>query len=47
MTSFRGQANKAKNDITRRQANSTGMPLNQKVNKVEELTYLSINMALK
>jgi hypothetical protein len=30
-----------KNDITWGQANSTSVPANQKVNKPEELTYLS------
>ncbi len=33
-----------KNDITQGQANSTSMPYNQKVNKADELTYLSINI---
>ncbi len=44
MTLFRGQISWAKTDITWRQANSTSMPFNQKVNKAEELTYLSINV---
>ncbi len=35
-----------KNDVTWGQANSTGMPPDLKVNKVYELTYLSINMFL-
>jgi hypothetical protein len=33
-----------KNDITWGQANSTGVPPNQKVNKAEELTYISTNI---
>jgi hypothetical protein len=31
-------------DITLEQANSSGMPPDQKVNKAEELTYLSTNI---
>ncbi len=34
------------NGIPRGQASSTGMPPNQTVNKVEELTHLSINIEL-
>ncbi len=33
-------------DITWGQTNITGMPLDQNVNKAEELTYLSTNIAL-
>jgi hypothetical protein len=39
MESFRGQAGREKNDITRgsgKHANSTGVPPNQKVNKAED-----------
>jgi len=39
MTSFRVHGSLAKNDIIWEQANSTGVPPNQKVNKAEELTY--------
>jgi hypothetical protein len=42
--SFRGQASWAKMTSLWGQANSTGMPPDQKVNKAEELTYLSANI---
>ncbi len=45
MMSFRGAGKLGKNDVTWGQANSTGMPPNHKVNKAEEPTYLSMNMA--
>jgi len=35
------------NDVTQEQAKSTGMPPNKKVNKAEELTYLSTNIGVK
>jgi hypothetical protein len=36
----RGAGKLGKNDVTMPEANSTGMPPDQKVNKDEELTYL-------
>ncbi len=42
-----GAGKKGKNDGTRGQADSTGMPPKQKVNKAEELTYLSINFGTR
>ncbi len=35
------------NDISLGQANSNGMPPNQKTNEAEELTYLSRNTGVK
>jgi hypothetical protein len=46
MMSFRGQANWAKMTSPWGLAISTGKPPNQKVNKVEELTHLSMNIAV-
>jgi hypothetical protein len=46
MTSFSGQSGWAKNDVTWRQANSTGMPPDQKVNKAKELHHVSINIEI-
>ncbi len=45
--SFRGQDWLGKNDVTSGQANSTDMPPppTNNVNKAEELTYLSTNIA--
>ncbi len=42
-----GEGWQGKYDVTQGQANSTGMPPNQNVNKPEELTYLSTNIWLK
>ncbi len=36
-----------KKDVTRGQANSTGVPPDQKIDNAEELTYLSINIDIK
>jgi len=46
MMSFRRQTSWAKTTSPWGQANTTGKPPNQKVDKVEELTHLSINIAV-
>ncbi len=43
---LRGQISWAKLTSPRGQSKSTGMPPDQKVNKAEELTYLSINILI-
>ncbi len=40
-----GAGHLGQNDITQGQASSTGMPPDQKVNKAEQLAYLSVNIA--
>jgi hypothetical protein len=42
--SFGGAGELDKNDVTWGQASIAGMPSDQKVNKAEEITYLSINI---
>jgi hypothetical protein len=44
MMSFRGQASSVKMKSLGGQGNSTGVPLDQRLNKAEELTYLSTNI---
>ncbi len=41
---MRGAGKLGRNNITRGLANKTGIPNNQKVNKAEEPTYLTINI---
>ncbi len=44
---IQGVAKLGQNDVTQEQAKSTGMPPNKKVNKAEELTYVSTNIGVK
>ncbi len=41
---IKGEGQLGKNDVTKGAANNAGVPADQKVNKVEQLTYLSINI---